>query len=70
MFVIKFVPPPISPLVDMADMDKAVTKVIKVEIAMITKVSPIFVFFSLITFSEFIVIKDYLILLVPPPRRA
>jgi hypothetical protein len=54
----------------MADIDKAVTKVIKVEIAMITKVSPIFVFFSLITFSEFIVIKDYLILLVPPPRRA
>jgi hypothetical protein len=41
----------------MADMDKAVTKVIKVEIAMITKVSPIFLILSLITYNQFIVIR-------------
>jgi hypothetical protein len=35
-------PPPISPLVDMADIDKAVTKVMNVEMAMMTNVSPLF----------------------------
>jgi hypothetical protein len=40
--LINHIPPPISPLVDIADIDKAVTKVINVEMAMIIKVSPIF----------------------------
>lgn len=34
------VPPPISPLVEIAEVDKAVTKVMNVEMAMITNVSP------------------------------
>lgn len=40
--MVGYLPPPISPLVAMADMESAVVRVIKVEMAMMINVCPVF----------------------------
>ncbi len=42
MYFFSVLPPPISPLVAIADMERAVINVMKVEIAMMINVCPVF----------------------------
>jgi hypothetical protein len=62
-------PPPISPFVDMADMDKAVTKVINVEMAMITNVSPLCQFILIKCVRDEIKQLSHLFLLALLPKK-